>query len=299
MSYFPTRRFSTSRVTGATGALPTEGTPLTSFSFNLALVLERANDPSGLLTADWASRQKQLAALGSDELWTLYGADPAKYNDVLARLAELGISTVDQIDAVNGYVSSPESRTIWVQVNETNFTTLFGQGATLLRGDGPEGRLTFWKGDLSLPDSLAAAGVKGVVFDTGLFGQVLANPGGGTAASLAQGAQSAGNAVPQEGGIAPNDLAALYGFPFNSGGDTSAVDRGEDGRDWGCSSRARERRCPRVRRVSRTFSTPIASLSASTSRASTSACRPAAARRPTASPRTSMNARSTSASLLP
>ena len=199
------------------GALPTEGTPLTSFSFNLALVLERANDPSGLLTADWASRQKQLAALGSDELWTLYGADPAKYNDVLARLAELGISTVDQIDAVNGYVSSPESRTIWVQVNETNFTTLFGQGATLLRGDGPEGTLTFWKGDLSLPDSLAAAGVKGVVFDTGLFGQVLANPGGGTAASLAQGAQSAGNAVPQEGGIAPNDLAALYGFPFNSG----------------------------------------------------------------------------------
>jgi len=43
------------------GALPTEGTALASFSFNLALVLERAEDPSGLLTADWASRQKQLA----------------------------------------------------------------------------------------------------------------------------------------------------------------------------------------------------------------------------------------------
>lgn len=38
------------------GALPTEGTTLASFSFNLGLVLERAEDPSGLLTADWASR---------------------------------------------------------------------------------------------------------------------------------------------------------------------------------------------------------------------------------------------------
>ena len=44
------------------------GTPLTgSFKINVALVLERANDPTKLLEADWGSRQKQLAELNAKQ----------------------------------------------------------------------------------------------------------------------------------------------------------------------------------------------------------------------------------------
>ena len=85
-------------------------------TFNVALVLDRANDPSALLAADWGSRQQQLAALDPNTLWSTYGADPTKYADALSALSALGISTVDQVSPVNGYVSSVESRTIWVQV---------------------------------------------------------------------------------------------------------------------------------------------------------------------------------------
>ena len=36
------------------------GTPVAHFSFNVALVLDRANDPTALLSSDWGSRQQQL-----------------------------------------------------------------------------------------------------------------------------------------------------------------------------------------------------------------------------------------------
>jgi hypothetical protein len=57
------------------GSLPASGTP-SSMTFNVALVLDRANDPSALLAADWGSRQQQLEALDSNTLWSTYGADP-------------------------------------------------------------------------------------------------------------------------------------------------------------------------------------------------------------------------------
>jgi hypothetical protein len=190
---------------------------VSSFTFNVALVLERAHDPSALLNADWGSRQQQLAALDFNTLWSTYGADPKKYADALSALSALGISTVDQISSVNGYVSSPESRTIWVQVNETNFRTLFGSGAQLLQAPVPGGTATYWEGNLSLPDTLVASGVKGVMFDyIALTQPVLADPGGGTAVSLPQGPLSPGNTVPQASGLNPNEIASFYNFPFNS-----------------------------------------------------------------------------------
>src|SRR5918995_4592223 len=109
---------------------PTGGSVVTSFSLNLALILDRANDPSTLLNANWASRQQQLDTLNDNgTLWSTYGADAAKYNQVKAELAGLGIKTVDQVSAeqgiANGYISSAESRTIWVQVDHTNIDKLF------------------------------------------------------------------------------------------------------------------------------------------------------------------------------
>ena len=199
------------------GSLPTGGTPATPTTFNVALVLERAHDPSALLDADWGTRQQQLAALDPVTLWSTYGADPAKYADALSALSALGISTVDQVSPVNGYVSSVESRTIWVQVNETTFSTLFGPGAQLLQTTVGGSTLTYWEGGLSLPDTLAAAGVSGVMFDnSALTTPVLADPGAGTAVTLPQGAQSPGNSVPQVSGLNPNEVAAVYNFPFNS-----------------------------------------------------------------------------------
>src|SRR5690242_8455357 len=94
----------------AGGTLPDDGTPVAHFSFNVGLVLDRANDPTALLAADWGSRQQQIKDLTDhDTLWSTYGADPTRYNQVVSDLGTMGIQTVDQIGS-NGYVSSAESR---------------------------------------------------------------------------------------------------------------------------------------------------------------------------------------------
>ena len=66
------------------------------------------------------------------------------------------IKTVAQVAAEqgvqSGYVSSAESRTIWVQVDQTNIDKLFGPGFAL-RGDATNWH---WEGNLSLPDGWEA-----------------------------------------------------------------------------------------------------------------------------------------------
>jgi len=157
-----------------TGALSPTGTgAVGNFTVNVALVLDRANDPTALLHSNWGTRQQQLEALNdSGTLWSTYGANQANYNQVLSQLGQLGVPTVDQLDPVNGYVSSAASRTIWVQVDHTNFATLFG--TPLVAGHDQAGHaVTYWQGNLSLPQGLAALGVKGLWFDTDMFGTVL------------------------------------------------------------------------------------------------------------------------------
>ena len=178
-------------------SVPRNGSPLTSFAFNVALVLDRANDPTALLAESWGARQHDLKVLNdSGTLWSTYGANQANYNHVLAELASLGIRTVDQIDPANGYVSSAASRTIWVRVDAGNFTTLFGPTATVKEGTDQSGNTTrYWDGNLSLPSELVALGVHGLWFDTPTFKSVLPNPGSGAQAALAQGWQSPGNAA--------------------------------------------------------------------------------------------------------
>ncbi len=198
------------------GTAPTGDVYGGSVTFNVALVLERANDPTDLLNADWGTRQKALAGLEeSGSLWSTYGADPAAYQAVLDALDDLGIPVFDSGDApVNAqYVTSVESRTIWVQLDETSFTTLFGAGAALRVGTDGDDEFLFWEGDLSLPEPSAAAGVKGLWFDTDdLEHTITADPGSGTEATLTDGPQSPGNA--EGGALYPNQIAALYNFPF-------------------------------------------------------------------------------------
>lgn len=212
---------------GNGGAL-TGGTPVAKFTINVALVLDRANDPTSLLDANWATRQQQLASLTEDgTLWTRYGADPNNYKQVLSALDQLNVGTVDKVSPQNGYVSSAESRTVWVQLNETNFTTLFGPNATLLSATTPTGATTwYWNGNLQLADPLKSLGVKGLWFDASLptFSPVLATPGG-TPASLQQGWQSPGNASSATAVLYPQQIGADYNFPLSksAGAATGAI----------------------------------------------------------------------------
>jgi hypothetical protein len=196
---------------------PTGAAPAGNFTFNVALVLDRANDPTALLQSNWASRQQQLEALSdSGTLWSTYGANPATFKQVLGELGALGIPTVNQIDPANGYVSSAESRTVWVQVDQSNFATLFGT-PLVLGHDQAGNAVTYWQGNLALPQGLAALGVKGLWFDTDMFGTVLPPSGGGPAAAPSQGAQSIGNSAPRGDVILyPQQIAQdQYNFPLS------------------------------------------------------------------------------------
>ena len=203
----------------SSASVPGNGTPLASFTFNVALVLDRANDPTALLGESWGARQRDLKALNdSGTLWSTYGADQADYDRVLSDLAALGIRTVDQIDPANGYVSSAAARTIWVQVDAGNFTTLFGPTATVKQGTDQSGNTTrYWDGNLSLPSEwVETLGVHGLWFDTSTFKSVLPNPGSGVQAALPQGSQSPGNAAGRGmTALFPNQLGdAHYHFPL-------------------------------------------------------------------------------------
>ncbi len=202
----------------SSGTGPIGGPAVTGFTLNVALILDRANDPTALLNANWASRQQQLDTLNDNgTLWSTYGADQAKYNQVLSDLAGLHIKTVEQVAAEqgvqSGYISSPESRTIWVQVDQTNIDKLFGPGF-VLRGDSSNWH---WDGNLSLPDGWASTlGVKGLWFDTLNFNPSLPNPGSGTLVPLQQGWQSLGNGSTSPTNIPPNQIADdYYNFPFS------------------------------------------------------------------------------------
>ena len=200
--------------------LPTPTGLDTSFSFNVALVLERANDPTALLASDWASRQAQLETLKSNNtLWSTYGADLAAYQQVRTELTHMGFSLFPEGND-SQYVSSAESRTIWLTVDQSNFATLFG--SVLHKGKDEQGSdVSFWLDNLSLPDNLISHGVKGVFFDTG-FPPVLAGDPRVAGVELPQGGQSPGNSLPRVDMLYPNELAAIYNYPFNS--DTT--------RDW-------------------------------------------------------------------
>lgn len=182
---------------------------------NVALVLDRAEDPTALLSSNWATRQRELATLNENgTLWSKYGADAGNYSQVLTELQGLGIKTLDQLTnetgIANGYVSSADSRTVWVQVTQDSFSTLFGPQAKLMAGNAQGDGNWYWTGSLSLPTSLSSLGVSGLWFDTNKFNPQLADPGVGYAASLEQGWQSPGNASTAAHRAFPQTLGSSY-----------------------------------------------------------------------------------------
>lgn len=196
-------------------AAPSGGTPVTAFTFNVALVLDRANDPTALLQSNWATRQAAIA--DQTTILSTYGADPVKFNAVVNDLQTQGFTILDlgaPTTTNPQYITSAQSRTVWLKVDHTNFTTLFGSTATLKVANG----VTYWDGNLQLSTTLTNNGVSGVWFDR-FFGTVAnPNPSPTPAASLQQGWQSPGNASSEPSGklgLGPQTIAAnYYNFPF-------------------------------------------------------------------------------------
>ena len=180
----------------------------TDDGINVAIILDRVQDPTALLASDWGTRQQTLETLNAgNTLWSTYGADQDLYDSVVAQLQSAPYD-LTILDASNSnYVSSAESRTIWVEINtQDDFRNLF---QTTLKYSTATG-LVFWDGQLSLPPEW---NVEGLWVDT----STAPNPSdlGGGPTTLPQGAQSPGNSASTIAQWAPQDIAALYNFPLD------------------------------------------------------------------------------------
>ncbi|MEW6123393.1 MAG: hypothetical protein AB1698_12315 [Pseudomonadota bacterium] len=193
---------------GLTGVGPaTVGITLT-----VGIILERANDPSTLLSSDWGTRQSTLAQMEADgTLWSTFGADASTFASVQSTLQGMGLTVVGDAAGAGGYVTSAESRTIWVSLDPTDFATLFG--TTLMVGQSADlGQVLYWDGNLSLPDSISAS-------LAGLWPDFSINAATGSltdaTVTLPQGSQSVGNASSDITKLFPQDIAAAYNFPLS------------------------------------------------------------------------------------
>lgn len=183
---------------------------------NIAFILPRANDPTELLETDWATRQTTLQQLeSSGALWSTYGASSSDYAAARALLGAHGTLLGDAA-GIDGYISSAESRTVWVSLTPAQFETLFG--TPLYRATPEHGvPMDYWNGSLSVPDGL---GIEGLWFDTApWFGipPAVSDLSGGAVADLEQGPQSIGNhlSIDQRTRVFPGEMADwFYHFPL-------------------------------------------------------------------------------------
>ena len=185
-----------------------------SYGINVALVLDRANDPTSMLAGDWGSRQVTLQALNdANSLWTTYGADVAQYNSSVAFIKDtLGLTVLDSSNS--NYISSAASRTIWVEINtQAEWKALFGPDTPLKYSPtgGQQGEVWYWNGSLSLPSQLTVAGLW---LDQSTAPAATDMAPAGRSVTLDAGWQSIGNAadVPN---TAPQKFGELYDFPLN------------------------------------------------------------------------------------
>jgi hypothetical protein len=184
-----------------------------SQDINVAFILPRANDPSALLSSNWATRQTTLQELRDNgTLWSTYGATASDYNNARSILSGHGTIIGSPTGATDGYVTSQESRTIWVTLTPNGFASLFGTSAY------QAGDLYYWNGNLSVPNGLNVAGLW---FDTApWFGTppAASDLSGGARAVVHEGPQSIGNYLSTTSQIShyfPGAIARdFYNFPL-------------------------------------------------------------------------------------
>ena len=205
------------RITNATTVVEAYGldeanvAAATTAGINVAIILDRVQDPTTLLSQNWGTRQTTLAQLENNgTLWDTYGADQAQYDFVVAELAgTYGLTVLDGNTANGNYISSAESRTIWVAIDTpAQFMDLFGK--TLYANNDGDNSFLFWNGNLSLPSEW---NVQGLWFDTD-NAPPPSNMTPGASVTLPQGPQSIGNSTASVPNMAPQDIAALYNFPL-------------------------------------------------------------------------------------
>ncbi len=186
----------------------------TQAGINVAIILDRVEDPSALLAGGWGDRQRALAELNDNgTLWSTYGADQAQYDAVVNALENTyNLKVLDGTDsAVHGdYVSSAASRTIWVEIDTAaQFANLFG--TPLYVNNDADNPFVFWNGNIALPQEW---NVQGLWIDT-----ENAPPPSSMAPDvsvpLTPGPQSIGNSTVSVPTMAPNDIADLYDFPLD------------------------------------------------------------------------------------
>ena len=178
----------------------------------IALVLDRANDPTSLLSGSWAERQAGLAAFPSqDAVWAAYGADPALYtatrNQVVAVVGNTALAAPTSL----GYVSSAADRTIWVTLDAAQFESLFG--TPLLEISGGGGKAHGWAGNLSLNAAISPGAIAGLWVEKSVAipnpTVLFADP-----VSLSPGPLGIGNASLDAVRATPEAIAGHYNFPL-------------------------------------------------------------------------------------
>jgi len=219
--------YGTTRETTVEGAYHFTGS-LTSQDINVAFILPRANDPTALLASNWATRQTTLQDLkDSGTLWSTFGATTSDYNNAHSFLSNHGQILGSPTGAVDGYVTSQESRTIWVKLSAAEFETVFGtklyQSDQKVDGE----TLYYWNGSLSAPSGVNMAGLW---FDTApWFGTepAISDLSGGALAPPREGPLSIGNylsLIDQESKYFSGDIARdFYNFPLAGKGISTAT----------------------------------------------------------------------------
>ena len=224
--------YGTTTATTVEAAYSVSGRPA-SQDINVAFILPRANDPSALLSSNWATRQTTLQELRDNgTLWSTYGATASDYTNARSILSGHGTIIGSPTGATDGYVTSQEfahhlgdadAQRIRIAVRHQAYQA---------------GDLYYWNGNLSVPNGLNVAGLW---FDTApWFGTppAASDLSGGARAVVHEGPQSIGNYLSttfQMSNYFPGAIARdFYNFPL-AGKDVPTTTVGPD--------RAGHRRC--------------------------------------------------------
>src|ERR1044072_4706640 len=96
--------YGTTTATTVEAAYHVSGRPADQ-DINVAFILPRANDPSALLSSNWAPRQTALQDLkDSGALWSTYGATASDYNNARAILSGYGTIIGRPTGAAGGHL---------------------------------------------------------------------------------------------------------------------------------------------------------------------------------------------------
>ncbi|WP_421996441.1 DUF4114 domain-containing protein [Reyranella sp.] len=190
----------------------------TSGFVTVGLVLNRANDPTALLSSSWATRQAQLADQAA--VWATYGADAATYGAVYNAVKSVVGEGALSLATAMGYVSSVEDRTVWVTLTPGEFQALLGVTQLDIREfDAPA-----WTGNLGINDLIPAGAIGGVWLEANALPQnpmvfnstpvpVSAGPLG-----IANGAALSSSVI-----ATPTAIADNYRFPLPADVDTPTI----------------------------------------------------------------------------